>query len=468
MERCRRRCEPLLEQTVLFPRAFPEIIDKDKDYHRVFEQTAKLDDMHLLYMEPFISTRAKCEIMDFVLRMANNLAAGRFRQQVGPASKVLVGTKGVGKTNTLKRASILVASKHDDIIVVYNEYNNAIGIRTPLELLQQGIANRLGCWAHLVTSSFDQIQQLLVAHNLRILLILDELETIYRSRDTASQNQAFRAINDLATLGSNSSGRFATILCGSSVALPRLISGKRVDAYALSYTQMPNLNGSKFMSRHVSQPALGAREVTDIFQHCLQLDVSDDLQNVLCFFLSPNLRRLHDYKYDPEEYFRTILQDEFDTRATDTLTKHSSLIRRINSSLWEINKDMFSNIVQDGEIVLERVSAVKWADMKPMVMQMWESVEEMSSVQHLVDNGWFLATSDLRSIWPLTPATLLFCSHREAHPPQFLNVASDMLNRLKEKCTLENVTRAANAANAVASVGSKVVTAFWTVMGAIY
>jgi len=442
----------LLEEVTMVPRAFPEIADQCNDYIKLFEYTSKLEETHLLYMKPYIATRSKGEIMCFVMDMANNLVKGMFTQEVGPASKVLVGTKGVGKTNTLKRACILVASKHKDVIVVYHEYAETQDVTTPLELLQRGIADRLGCWARARASTIAAIEQLLRIHKLRVMLILDEVESIYCAHEADAQRVARQAIDNLLALGSNPSGRFATILCGSSVALPRLLSGKEVKTYALSKTQPANLNESKFLSMHVSQPALRDEEVTSILKHYLG-DVNANLRNVYTFFLSPNLRRLREYKTNHVLYFRAILQDEFDTRAADTLDEDNALIRRINSCLWENNKQMFAGVIEDGALSVPKVHAVNWAKMKPMVVQKWDSMEELANVQHLVDNGWFLASSNLLSIWPLTPATLLFTSQREGGFPRHDYEASSMLNNFRKACTTENVAKATKVA---ATVGAAV------------
>ena len=425
----------------MFPRAFHEIAHLCHNYEELFEYTSKLEETHPLHMKRYIAIRSKDEIMCFVMHMASNLVEGVFAQQIGPASKVLVGTKGVGKTNTLRRASILVASKHKDVIVVYHEYANTQGVTTPLELMQRAIADRLGCWACAWASTILDIEDILRDHKLRMMLILDEVESIYCAQEADAQRVACAAIDNLLDIGSSASGRFATILCGSSVALPRLISGNEVNTYALSHARPPNLNGSKFLSKHVSQPALTDEEVTVILKLYLGGEVDEKLRNTYTFFLSPNLRRLHEYKTDESAYFQAILQDDFDIRASETRAEHHDLIQRINSCLWDNNKQMFEGVIQNGSISYHRVHEVTWADIKPMVLETWTPTEELSNVQHLVDNGWFLASSNLMSIWPLTPATLLFSSLRKEGSPTLAARARHMLKNFREVCTMKNVAK---------------------------
>eukprot|EP00300_Choanocystis_sp_HF-7_P038888 c56380_g1_i1.p1 GENE.c56380_g1_i1~~c56380_g1_i1.p1 ORF type:complete len:248 (+),score=45.24 c56380_g1_i1:500-1243(+) len=236
-------------------------------------------------------------------------------------------------------------------------------------------------------------------HNnkLRVLLVFDEVDQLYRVSDKTS-DEALDVIGDFSSLGNSNAGLVSTILCGSSGALPILISGKRHADYPLSQKSPPNLNASKFPSFHVSQPPFTAEEMVAVLEEFFpQMTGSEsEKQNILSFFFASNLRRMSQWQDNQKKYFRSIVQDAMDNRADETREKYSKLITTVNHGLWRANKDIFEGLhlsdTQSGSLRLdtERIASVSWQTrITPLNTQplMNSDPTTKAQLQHLVDKG---------------------------------------------------------------------------------
>lgn len=365
-------------------------------------------------MPPYLKTAAKEELLLFVLRHAYYLNKGSFEFNVGKAARLVIGSKGVGKTDTLKRAAIICGMGQADTIVVYHEYK--VGdLRTPSALITDALKEHDVAADHM---DMDELDIHLFKFNKRVLLILDEMEVVYAA--PADEIRKVRLIwSELSHLGNTSSGRYGTILCGSSTALSLLISGDSLPRFpttAIDGTRAPNLNRSKFVSVHVRQPAFTRDELEHVV-HVLSSSNKEKTQllstarsNQMHFFLSSNLRRAHRMWEDTDGYLNTVIQGEFDACALETEAKHNALIKSLNRSLWSANRHLFHGIDLNDCNLLDKLGAINWAeDIRP-VQWKFSGKAEIDAVMHLVDTGWFAADSTLRNIYPLTPATLLTLS----------------------------------------------------------
>jgi hypothetical protein len=91
-----------------------------------------------------------------------------------------------------------------------------------------------------------------------VLLIVDDLDELYRVAPTDPSRFAIanETLYDLAWLGTQVTGRFGTLLCGSSAVTPLLIVGDSAEL-ASEFPRVvgaPDLNGTKFREWRVPSP----------------------------------------------------------------------------------------------------------------------------------------------------------------------------------------------------------------------
>jgi hypothetical protein len=190
-------------------------------------------------------------LMDTLLAQAACLLDGRWKGERGLASAAIVGAKGIGKSTVLRMFACLGGHLVPGMTPVYISYAENTPLRTGS--LMTTVKKLLDIPP--TESLYDVIR----ARNLRLFLMVDELDQVYRvSPQMSTFEHAVTTLYELAGLGDQASGRICTLICSSSPVLPLLITCDashspihRSEFPLLSST--PNLNGQKY--RTIRLPA---------------------------------------------------------------------------------------------------------------------------------------------------------------------------------------------------------------------
>mmetsp|Transcript_7068 Transcript_7068/g.26473 ORF Transcript_7068/g.26473 Transcript_7068/m.26473 type:complete len:208 (+) Transcript_7068:2494-3117(+) len=202
------------------------------------------------------ATSPKEKIINFALGLVPELLTDGLRGDHGGTSHLLLGPKGIGKTNTLRSLSVCLSLMHPDLIVIYIDYlNNA---PAPSAHLREALLRRIPEASFPDDSlrvPMDVLMEQYAHYDLKALVIVDELDQVYRRDDNEHGRQI---LDELAFLGSNPHGSNVVIACGSSAVLPQLISrnGSHHETIREEYPlvkQCANLNGTKFPSFRVEE-----------------------------------------------------------------------------------------------------------------------------------------------------------------------------------------------------------------------
>ena len=204
---------------------------------------------------PIFETTTHTALLDELLARARSLSAGYYDGHNGAPNCTLVGAKGIGKSLLLRAFAAIAPSAFPDLVVIYVscEGSDAAGssfAAAPLLDLLAAAAAARGVTGAAGARNLTELVVALRTARKRVLLLFDEMDELY----TVGANDPRRAcvlatLGALALLGGQQTGLFSVVLCGSSLALPRLLAGGDADLgerFELARGGAPRLSAQKF------------------------------------------------------------------------------------------------------------------------------------------------------------------------------------------------------------------------------
>lgn len=385
------------------------------------------------------TTRAHEGVYDILLSQAKNLSNGNYINRQGESSSTLVGAKGIGKTTSLKTFTHICRYVVPGVHVLYVSFNNIMVnelLQTKsltsiifIKLRELGVQipePDLNC-----ISLNEYLVQFFMDNNIKLLLLIDELDQLYKSTDKI----CLKTLHDLAYIGNQASGTLSTIVCGSSSLMELLITtngGERVRSeFPLLNHGAPNLNGTKFLTKRIS-----SNLPTDLSAVAIQSDMELDNNTVywirlvtFCAGVSARAvgRLLRDISNSSGQILVSLSPDTA-LNVSNTLSNSDidALRGKILCKLFKRNAKMFDRIVNSSDIVAaiatneweQHFQPLKYAD----VMKSWKKLISKGKVRkessgnlddyllHLGDRGW-LTIGAIENCHPqdIYPSSMFHC-----------------------------------------------------------
>jgi hypothetical protein len=177
------------------------------------------------------------------------------------ASRTLLGPRGIGKSTTLRAFAAVAPLVFPNVIPLYISFISRAARSQPLMTTVAAALRDNGI--RVDDESVDGVADALYAASKYALLLVDEIDKLYEAPLPPVPwmarifgagpwlPPAVQTLHDLAHIGDHTSGRFSTILCGSSGMLVDLLTmnaATNTDAMHLFplLRQGLNINGSKF------------------------------------------------------------------------------------------------------------------------------------------------------------------------------------------------------------------------------
>lgn len=182
------------------------------------------------------------------------LTKKRFVGRNGAHSRLIQGPKGVGKSTILEAYAKLCTDYHPDVYPIYISFDelnikgSQSGERTIMELVKDQLSKVHGLKIDPAEGHIGpQIARALEAANKYVLLIVDEVEEVYRTSESNPHRlNRLHILGDLNWLGNQKTGRFAVYLCGSSSSCPLLVTCHASKEEFPLLSDAPHLNGTKY------------------------------------------------------------------------------------------------------------------------------------------------------------------------------------------------------------------------------
>lgn len=401
------------------------------------------------------STSAHLEMITKFTSLCKGLEGNRYLNKNGAATCLLVGAKGIGKTMS---ARVFVETCQDYFANVTPVYVNFYGLQQRFNWLHRdsllgSVMFDLFHWTDLVPAIFglfcplsDLYESLLTRDNRNILIVVDELDELYRQNSRPIFQET---LAELQSLGNGISGRVSIVLCGSSAMLPMLISKNTMDHKQFPLLLgAPNLNSTKFHAFQIYSPTSVSIDIVRQLRPNLSLQ---DLRAIL-FLTGGNVREI-----DKVETALVDYQSPYNSPYSSNLWQDKSirsLLMAILDKLYKKNKDRcqldkYASIREtDWEVQFQPLSYKE-------VEALWKTLQDedktlrsekerlMEFALHLSDRGWIVVTSDNR----FYPASMyiLMQRHDEKNGTKHIHTIGMSLVRFVRDLLTSNALGAASS-----------------------
>lgn len=368
------------------------------------------------FVDRIYRTSSHTDLYGFVGQHIAHLAKGVYQGKRGVHSHTVVGAKGIGKTTVLSKFVDLAPIFFPNVIPVYLNFNNinAHGSYLAKTPLAQVISEQLALHNVFPPKGLEELTSAKNLHALReanqyMVLMVDELDQLYRQRSNI--NHYHTNLADLAYLGNQDSGRVLTIVCGSSAALPQLITCGVID-----YDEFPtskgalNLNSDKYRTFRIrSHPPTEWNHIPSILP---ELDATKPehipILRTVAFLTGGTARKVtqvtQGFKLDDvlphrsEKGYKT-LDDPIKMAFWD----------RVTYQMIKQNATLFDKLIRSGELSVDSIGQIEWEkEFMPLSGQdIRQIVREMELDKNLLE----MANKTNYKTLALNPLTLVhhFC-----------------------------------------------------------
>ena len=385
------------------------------------------------------NTRTHVGIFDILLGYANNLNANAYYNRRGENAITLVGTKGIGKTFSLQAFVKLCPYVVPNIYAVYVNFNNILSsepefnysLITIISLQLRLLGVPVPEMDESVIGAKDNLLNYLVASNTKILIVVDELDQLYKSTRTISKI----TINDLAALGNQPTGKVFVVICGSSMMMNEVIfhgadENVRREFPLLTSGGIPNLNCTKYLIMHVYSMLPTDLDAVSSMANRPNNEANKGWLRFVAFLGGCSARattRLlaHGYVSDHvlEEFSPDTLLNGHSTSMDEALRL---LYAQILTRSYQMNEVLLVELLDktNGSLIFDNIGTIAWEERYvPLtyndVQDIWKVLLENGSVPqnhrsnmsyyicHLTDRSCFVLSKCWKYIYPYSMFHLL-------------------------------------------------------------
>lgn len=403
---------------------------------------------------------------------SHGLSDNSFYGKNGSACSLLQGPKGIGKSEMLMAFKEYCKAKYPNIIPVYITYSDIssneslLNNHTVLDIVKEELKS-----VQIVTAPTqdgllkgNQIVEALVKHGKYVLLLVDEFDELYRVHESTDEKIQITyrtcrsTLGDLNWLGNQKTGRFAVLLCGSSVSCPLLVT---LDADRKEFplqNHSPHLNGTKYKTRRLPvNPFLDTDVSTQMLAHFLpNCTVAQGKLITFCVGLNPRkYASLAQAVQEETDMFSAFHYGNHESgmglASSPTLLFRDKLLikmREKNQKVFKIIKDDMTNTVDaykvmDSEwiphfqpLTISEVKSV-WVDLNNNNLELnADSLQNMQQALFFLSDKDQLCFSEISGdglppyIYPMSGAQVFVRPDFDQHQ-QFRKCANEIFNGIE-------------------------------------
>jgi hypothetical protein len=410
-----------------YVRCLADPAEKPINIIRAMERAATSDaGLAMGLVNPIFLTASHKDLLSFLALHTLSLSKGRFIGYNGLSTRNLQGPKGIGKTTTLRDWTALCEAAYPNVIGIYISCErfltsdaHPLAKQSAMELVAEELRRR---GIPVTVNPRDGDICLAVHSALRsldyfLLLIVDEIEELYRVAPTDANlfKLANATLGDLQWIGTQSTGRFGALLCGSSAVTPLLITGNAA-GLTTDFPRVsgaPNLNGTKFRERRIATSLpTDVRIVRDVLEVHLARHVTLEQARLVTFIAGSSVRSVTATAFEGVKesvVFNCTPQSSMAgarTLSSDQGKLYRALLKRMACD----NATLLSRLCALGRLNIDAVASTPWeAEFQPLSWQVvqdeWDRLVHDGVIENpslgrgaglsiliynLCDKGWLL------------------------------------------------------------------------------
>jgi len=335
------------------------------------------------------------EIFKILDARSHGLSANSFEGHDGKACSLLQGPKGIGKSEMLMAFKEYCKMKYPNVIPVYITYSDMssqqslLNNHTVLDIVKKELKSVQIATAPTEDGLLmgDQIVEALEKHGKYVLILVDEFDELYRVHESKDEKiqltyrTCMWTLGDLNWLGNQKTGRFAVLLCGSSVSCPLLVTlnADRIEFPLQNHS--PHLNETKYKTRRLPvNPFLDNDVSTQMLTHFMpNCTVAQGKLITFCVGLNPR-------KYAT---LAQAVQEETDMFSAFHYDNHESGMRFASSPALEFRDKLLTKMHEKNQTVFTIIK---------------DDMTNMVDAHKVMESDWIsyfepLTISEVKSVW---------------------------------------------------------------------
>lgn len=408
-----------------------DLLSTEKFYdalRRVASKEIELD-ANKVNLMPY-DTQFHREIYSHLISCTSLLKKNVYANTRGESSMTVVGSKGIGKSTTLRTFVEIVGTVIPNIESVYVTFAGYNQGKHPLGTMDVGdvCAQVLGVepeksvfGGHIPT--VDAIVNYLKKHDRYLFLVVDELDQLYLQRKDCEEKKVLQStLGQLCSIGDREEGRVIAAVCGSSAALPQLITRSAVANEQMRnlfpfVSVSPDLNGDKFhaLRFHVS-PCNDFHAVESILNARGCMD-PPSITNLVSFFGGSNARQIgkviigiQSFK-EGKEFVQSLFPFNDNPFAENTWEEYGDLVILIYRALYVKNKTLFDLEPRDADWkTLMPIEEKTVRECHAEFRKARKGGNYINDIQFLQDRSWIVRKD--KTLYPCFPSHVkVVCSN---------------------------------------------------------
>jgi hypothetical protein len=349
------------------------------------------------------ATPSHVEGLSHLIECTRQLTTLNLSGQNGTTSSSLLGAKGTGKTTVLQSFVELSPVWYPNLLPVYISFAHPKTKSVPLaETLCELLRKEHGL--QLQSNDIDDLLVLLSKMQLRLLLVVDELDVLYREVPGSENGKAaYQTLNQLVYIGTQDSGCMWTVVCGGSPLLYRLISLRLDDMlrsiYPLS-VGAPDLNNTKYTPfRLPSSLPNDLDAVASILTPSGQSSDNREVWRLTAFMVGTTSRKVQLFAQNKNIKNAYSIGGLAENEAINDIPGMEAFVNRILDELSTTNSQFFSQFAPDGRLDFEAVKSLEWESQtfRPVayqrIVEIFGEVQTAGQLRHIDSVSVVLSTA---------------------------------------------------------------------------
>ena len=377
------------------------------------------------------------------------------------SSSTILGPKGIGKSTMLRTFAATIPAIAPNIIPIYISYENKELLKYPITDIIVSALSDVGIMVY--TPTITSIAKELSIQNKFVMLFIDETDKLYEQKPNLfnrlfpNRSPFVNTITDLAAIGSNPSGRFATFLCGSSGMLMELVTAnaKSNDDAVKLFPSLPfavNLNESKFREHRIYYGSPIKLDTVSVILG-LPSELSSEQKRfvrLVAFIAGCTARSIgriagphrSGIAVGGNDLLDMIVHNKHTARNTWHIKNAGEVYKLVMEKLLFHNRDILNPILDtaEGSKILNVICDTCWESTFSPLNK--DDLDEIAAtldlkydslytlLMHLYDRDWLFFGDDIEKIYPYSLWNLVHFANPK-NLPEVTNVLADALNQWK-------------------------------------
>ena len=253
-----------------------------------FEKFQKLTQKHVY------NTTAHVDLIGFLHDSCDALIKNRYVGSNGSHARLIQGPKGIGKSFVLETFAEYCTQVYPNVLPVYLTYNDMrskgdqLSQNTILEIILEKMKKE--DYKIKDRAKPREISEILKENDKYCLVLIDELDQLYRVTDSLAQIGHW-LLGDLLFLGNQSEGRIVVLLCGSSASCPLLVTCDADENEFPLQRGAPHLNETKYRTKRLpTEPFIYFETISRLMSSSKDSNVDVKLTRLIAFAVGMNVR----------------------------------------------------------------------------------------------------------------------------------------------------------------------------------